>query len=79
MVSESVRNTRNKKKTSLRTDYFCLEIQKKRNIYFTKTNSSLNSTQALIHLNLETQIRSLKSLKAHRRHQNHHEVMLSRL
>ena len=65
MVSESVRNTRNKK-TSLRTDYFCLEIQKKRNIYFTKTNSSLNSTQALIHLNLETQIRSLKSLKAHR-------------
>lgn len=60
MVFESVKNTKNKK-TSLRTDYFCLEFQKKRNIYFSKTNSSLKSTQALIHLNLETPIRSPKS------------------
>jgi len=65
MVFESVKNMKNKK-TSLRTDYFCLEIQKKRNIYFSKTNSSFKSTQALIHLNLETLIKSLKSLKAHR-------------
>ena len=58
-----IRKIQNKPKIG----YFCLVIRKKIEIFtFQKTNSTFKETQALIHLNLETIIGSLKSLKARR-------------